>query len=55
LRLLALGMNNKQVARALAISVRTVEVHRATTMRKLGADSLAALVRYAIRTGLVKP
>jgi two-component system, NarL family, response regulator NreC len=52
-RLLAQGSSNKEVAAALGISLRTAETHRATLMRKLGLDSLAALVRYAIRNNVI--
>jgi DNA-binding NarL/FixJ family response regulator len=52
-RLLAEGHSNKEVATALGISIRTAETHRATLMRKLGLDSLAALVRYAIRNNII--
>jgi DNA-binding CsgD family transcriptional regulator len=51
--LLAKGKSNKEIASLLAISVRTVETHRARIMRKLGTDSLVHLVYYAIRNGLV--
>ncbi|OSQ40730.1 response regulator transcription factor [Thalassospira mesophila] len=53
LRLLARGASNKHVARELDISVRTVETHRRNIKRKLGIDSSAGLVRYAIEKGLV--
>ena len=52
-RLLAGGNSNKEVANSLGISIRTAETHRATLMRKLGLDSLAALVRYAIRNNII--
>jgi two-component system, NarL family, response regulator NreC len=52
-RLLASGSSNKDVANSLGISIRTAETHRATLMRKLGLDSLAALVRYAIRNNII--
>ena len=52
-RLLARGSSNKEVANSLGISIRTAETHRATLMRKLGLDSLAALVRYAIRNNII--
>jgi two-component system, NarL family, response regulator NreC len=52
-RLLAEGRSNKEVATALGISIRTAETHRATLTRKLGLDSLAALVRYAIRNNII--
>jgi two-component system response regulator NreC len=53
LRLLAGGESNKRIALALGISMRTVETHRAAVMRKLRLNSLADLVRYAIRNGII--
>jgi DNA-binding NarL/FixJ family response regulator len=53
LQMLAEGKSNKAVADALGISIRTVEAHRANILRKLKLDSVAALVRYAIRHRLV--
>jgi two-component system response regulator NreC len=53
-RLLARGNSNKEVANCLGISIRTAETHRATLMRKLGLESLAALVRYAIRNNIIE-
>jgi DNA-binding NarL/FixJ family response regulator len=47
-RLLAMGNGNKQVAKVLGIRVRTVETHRANTMRKLNLHSLAELIHYAV-------
>src|ERR1700730_5224338 len=52
-RLLAGGNSNKEVANALGISIRTAETHRAALMHKLSLDSLAALVRYAIRNNII--
>ena len=43
------GRPNKVVAHDLGISERTVEIHRARVMKKLGATSLAHLVRMCIR------
>lgn len=43
------GMPNKAVAADLAISVRTVEIHRARVMEKMAAKSLSELVRMALR------
>ena len=54
LRLLARGNSNKEIATALFISVRTVETHRRTIHRKLKLNSVAELVRYAIRLRLIK-
>lgn len=47
--LVVLGMPNKAVAAHLAISVRTVEIHRARVMEKMAAKSLSELVRMALR------
>lgn len=41
------GLSNKQIAYALKISPRTVEVHRASIMRKMNVRSVAMLVRTA--------
>jgi DNA-binding NarL/FixJ family response regulator len=54
-QLLAEGKSNKEVAVALDISVKTVEAHRATIMHKLEINSIAELVRYAIRNHLIEP
>lgn len=54
-QLLAEGKSNKEVATALSISVKTVETHRATIMRKLGINSIVELVHYAVRNHLVQP
>jgi DNA-binding NarL/FixJ family response regulator len=54
-QLLAEGNSNKQIARALDLSVKTVETHRAAIMRKLDLHSLADLVRFAIRTQIISP
>jgi DNA-binding NarL/FixJ family response regulator len=52
-QLLAEGNNNKEVARTLQLSVKTVETHRSNIMRKMEFGSLADLVRYAIRNKIV--
>lgn len=54
-QLVAEGHSNKQIANVLNISVKTVETHRATIMRKLDLTSSAALVRYAVRNKIVEP
>lgn len=48
------GKSNKEVAKQLGISVKTVESHRARLMRKLDLHETAGLVRYAIRHGLIQ-
>lgn len=55
LNLLVRGQNNKQVARALGISPRTVESHRNQIMNRLNVRSLSELVLYAIRNSLLRP
>ena len=52
-QLIAEGKSNKGVAEALGISVRTAETHRASILRKLNLDSIADLVRYAIRNKMI--
>lgn len=54
-QLLAEAKANKEIASVLCISVKTVETHRASIMRKLGINSIVALVHYAIRNNLVGP
>src|SRR5688572_12049859 len=54
LTLIAEGYSTKDIARTLSISVKTVETHRAQLMERLGIHDVAGLVRYAIRTGIVK-
>ena len=46
------GLLNKQIAGELDISEETVKVHRGHMMRKMGADSLADLVRMSERLGI---
>jgi DNA-binding NarL/FixJ family response regulator len=55
LTLIAEGCTNKAIAQSLRISVKTVEKHRASMMKKLGAHNLAELIREALRRGLVFP
>ncbi|CAK9890105.1 response regulator [Pseudomonas fluorescens] len=50
---MAQGLNNKEMARELNISVRTVETHRLSIRRKLNIDKPAALVKYAIDHGII--
>lgn len=52
---LATGLDNKTIARDLAISVRTVETHRLSIRRKLNIDKPAGLVKYAMEHGLLVP
>jgi DNA-binding NarL/FixJ family response regulator len=54
LRMIAEGYSTKEIARELNISSKTVESHRASLMQRLDIHDVAGLVRYAIKTGLVK-
>lgn len=51
---LANGNSNKQISAILNISIKTVQYHRARVFVKLNLDSLAGLVRYALRNRLVE-
>lgn len=52
LDLLTAGKSNKEIARDLGLSPRTVEVHRARMMERLGVGSLAEAVRLAVQAEL---
>ncbi len=51
LRLMALGHSNKEIAVALDIAVKTVEVHKANAMRKLNLHGRIDVIRYAVLNG----
>ncbi|MDT4923427.1 MAG: two-component system, NarL family, response regulator NreC [Pseudonocardiales bacterium] len=53
LPLLALGYTNQEVGKRLYVSVRTVDSHRATIMRKLRLETRAELVLFALANGLI--
>lgn len=55
LQQLVVGKPNKVIAHELGISPRTVEIHRANVMEKLGCRSLADVVRLAFAAGLIMP
>ena len=48
LGLIIIGKLNKQIADVLGISIKTVEVHRARVMEKMGVNSLAELVQHVV-------
>jgi DNA-binding NarL/FixJ family response regulator len=54
LQLVAEGKSVKTIAQDLCISVRTVETHRHRIMDKLNIGSIADLVKYAIREGIIQ-
>ncbi|HET9372720.1 MAG TPA: response regulator transcription factor [Vicinamibacterales bacterium] len=51
LRRTAAGHSNKDIANALDISIKTVEVHKAKAMRRLGLRDRADVVRFAVMRG----
>jgi DNA-binding NarL/FixJ family response regulator len=55
LRYLAWGYTNQEVADQLAISVKTIETHKARLMAKLDLHSRVDLVRYALHRGWLQP
>jgi two-component system response regulator NreC len=54
LRLIALGHTSVEIAQKLGLSPRTIETHRARIHRKLGLDTRAELVSYALRNKLLQ-
>ena len=46
------GASNKEAGRHLGISPRTIEIHRARIMEKVGAKNVCDLVRMAMRLGI---
>lgn len=55
LQLLAEGHSTKQIASRLRLSIKTIETHRGQIMTRLDIHTLAGLVRFAIRAGIVAP
>ncbi len=51
LRLIAWGYSNKEIGERLALSIKTVEVHKANAMKKLGMRSRIDIVRYSVLQG----
>jgi DNA-binding NarL/FixJ family response regulator len=51
LRLTAVGHSNKEIASQLKISIKTVEVHKANAMRKLGLTGRVDIIRYGVLQG----
>lgn len=54
LRLIGLGLTNREIGQSMHLSVRTIETHRASLQRKLGTSRRADLVREASRLGLTR-
>ena len=54
MKLISEGISNKEIAKLLHISPRTVDSHRANILKKLGSNSNADLVRLAVKHGMVE-
>jgi DNA-binding NarL/FixJ family response regulator len=54
LRLMALGHSNKEIAGTLDVTVKTIEVHKANAMRKLGLRGRIDVVRFAVLQGWLR-
>lgn len=54
LRQVVEGLSNREIAEALSLSRKTVEVHRAKVMQKMGADTLSQLIRMAMAIDILK-
>jgi two-component system response regulator NreC len=54
-RLLVEGRSNAEIADILCISSKTVDKHRANTMRKLDLHNMVEMVKYAIKIGIIGP
>ncbi len=54
-RLMVEGNSTNQIAEVLCVSPKTVEKHRGNVMNKLGIHDLVALVKYAIKIGIIDP
>jgi DNA-binding NarL/FixJ family response regulator len=55
LNLIVAGQSNKEIAETLGISAKTVDRHRTSLMQKLDVHSVAQLIAYALREGLIDP
>jgi DNA-binding NarL/FixJ family response regulator len=54
-RLVALGLRNKEIAAELGLSAKSIETYRLRLMRRLDCESVADLIRWAIRKRLINP
>ncbi len=53
LKLVTLGHTNKEIGEQLAVSIKTVETHKARVMEKTGCERRSELVRYAMQEGYI--
>ncbi|MGH7231830.1 MAG: response regulator transcription factor [Nitrospiraceae bacterium] len=54
LQLIWSGLKNREIAQRLKISVKTVEAHRATMMKKVRVSNTAQLLKAAIQDGMIE-
>ena len=54
LQLIWTGLKNREIAQRLKISVKTVEAHRATMMKKVRVSNTAQLLKAAIQDGMIQ-
>ena len=54
LQLLAEGLNNKEIAEKLSLSLNTIHVHRNNIMKKLNIHRQADLIKYALKEGIIQ-
>jgi DNA-binding NarL/FixJ family response regulator len=54
LQLIWLGLKNQEMADRLTISIKTVEAHRATMMKKTRVSNTAQLLKAAIQGGMIE-
>ena len=55
LKMITQGRSSKEIGFELGLSSKTVDVHRARIMERLGLNDIASLTRYAMRKGLINP
>jgi DNA-binding CsgD family transcriptional regulator len=54
IKLIAEDLPNKQIADIQGVSINTIETHRTSILRKIGADSKQGIVRFAVEKGILK-
>ena len=55
IKLICKELTSKEIADSLSVGKRTIESYRVRIMDKLGAKSVATIITYALRSGLIRP